>query len=311
MVEAAQVRYRSIAADNERWDGFTFRDGDIIISTPPKCGTTWTQMICALLIFQTPDLPGPLDLLSPWLEMLLRTRDDVVADLEAQRHRRFIKSHTPFDGLPFDERVTYICVGRDPRDVAVSWDNHMSNLDFPALLAQREAVVGNDDLAELMQKIQAPAPSLRERFWQWVDDPSPVTDSPAGLASTLNHLSTFFEARTLENVVLLHFADLKTDLKGEMRRLAVRLGIEVADDRWRELVHAASFEEMRRRAKDVGPNQTESIWLERERFFNRGTNDQWREVLTEDDLRRYEARVTQLANPELSTWVHQGAIVHR
>ena len=28
-----------------------FRPGDIVISTPPKCGTTWTQMLCALLIF--------------------------------------------------------------------------------------------------------------------------------------------------------------------------------------------------------------------------------------------------------------------
>jgi hypothetical protein len=310
-VETARVRYRSIAADNERWDGFTFRDGDIIISTPPKCGTTWTQMICALLIFQKPDLPTALDLISPWLEMLLRARDDVVADLEAQRHRRFIKSHTPFDGLPYDERVTYVCVGRDPRDVALSWDNHVSNLDFPALLALREAVVGNDDLAELMQKMQAPAPSLHERFWQWVDDPTPVTDSPAGLASTLNHLSTFFESRMLKNIVLLHFAELKADPEGQMRKLAVRLGIEVAEDLWPELVHAASFEEMRRRVKDVGPNQTESIWLERERFFNRGTNGQWRDVLTEDDLRRYEARVMDLASPALSAWMHQGAIIDR
>ena len=54
------VRYLSLIADNARWDGFSFREGDIIISTPPKCGTTWTQMICAMLIFQTPDLPQPL-----------------------------------------------------------------------------------------------------------------------------------------------------------------------------------------------------------------------------------------------------------
>ena len=27
-------------------------DGDIIVSTSPKCGTTWAQMLCALLIFQ-------------------------------------------------------------------------------------------------------------------------------------------------------------------------------------------------------------------------------------------------------------------
>ena len=81
-------------------------------------------MICALLIFQTPTFDRSLDLISPWLDMLTRPLDEVVADLDAQQHRRFIKSHTPLDGLPFDERVTYICVGRDPRDVAISWDHH-------------------------------------------------------------------------------------------------------------------------------------------------------------------------------------------
>lgn len=80
----AGVRYYSIASDNARWDGFECRDGDIIISTPPKCGTTWTQTICALLIFQTPEFPQALDLISPWFDMLLRKREDVVADLEAQ-----------------------------------------------------------------------------------------------------------------------------------------------------------------------------------------------------------------------------------
>src|SRR5262249_39726181 len=96
LMPAARAQYRSIISDNSRWAGFEFRPGDIVISTPPKCGTTWMQMICALLVFQTPDFDGSLDLISPWLEMLTRDRDSVFADLAAQTHRRFIKSHTPF-----------------------------------------------------------------------------------------------------------------------------------------------------------------------------------------------------------------------
>ncbi|MGH9010991.1 MAG: sulfotransferase domain-containing protein [Acidimicrobiia bacterium] len=88
----ARVRYQSFLTDSARWDGFAFRPGDIIISTPAKCGTTWTQMICALLIFQTPELPQSLDRLSPWIEMRLRRRRDVFDLYEAQTHRRFIKS---------------------------------------------------------------------------------------------------------------------------------------------------------------------------------------------------------------------------
>jgi hypothetical protein len=91
-------RYRSFVADSARWKGFAFRPGDIAISTPPKCGTTWTQMLCALLAFDTADLPRPLAEISPWLDMQTRSLDSVVADLQAQTHRRFIKTHTPLDG---------------------------------------------------------------------------------------------------------------------------------------------------------------------------------------------------------------------
>ena len=45
--------YRSFVADNARWDHLELRADDIIISTPAKCGTTWMQMMCALLIFQS------------------------------------------------------------------------------------------------------------------------------------------------------------------------------------------------------------------------------------------------------------------
>src|SRR6266849_3830431 len=120
-------RYEASMYDSNRWDGFELRPGDIIISTPPKCGTTWTQMICALLILQEPELPLPLDTLSPWIDMVTRARTDVFANLAAQTHRRFIKTHTPLDGIPNDPMITYICVGRDPRDVALSMDHHIDN----------------------------------------------------------------------------------------------------------------------------------------------------------------------------------------
>jgi aryl sulfotransferase len=102
------VRYRSADEDSARWTGFPFRAGDIVISTRSKTGTTWVQMICALLIFQTPDLPAGLGQLSPWLDFLTSPRDEVYARLAAQEHRRFIKTHTPLDGIPFDRRATYI-----------------------------------------------------------------------------------------------------------------------------------------------------------------------------------------------------------
>jgi aryl sulfotransferase len=302
-MDGSLVRYRSIVADNARWEGFGFRGDDIIISTPAKCGTTWTQMICALLIFQTSDLPLALDQHSPWLDMLTLKIEDVKSLLDAQSHRRFIKSHTPLDGLPWDERVTYITVGRDPRDVGISWDNHMNNLDLNAFIAQRHEAVGLDDLAELMPDGIPTFPEEQiDRFWQWVDTPETGVGS---LIGTLHHLDTFWQRKDEPNVVLLHYDDLGADLEGQMRALADRLGIEVAEDRWADLARAATFGSMRDRAEKAAPNATAPIWHDTKRFFNRGTSGQWRELLDDEGLRRYEERARGLVSSDLYGWVHR------
>ena len=82
------------------------------------------QMICALLIFQTPELPAPLWHLSPWLDHMVVPLDFVYAQLAEQPHRRFIKTHTPLDGIPLDPRVTYIVTARHPLDMFVSLCRH-------------------------------------------------------------------------------------------------------------------------------------------------------------------------------------------
>jgi len=303
------VHYKSLLFDSARWNGLAQRPGDIVISTPPKCGTTWTQMICALLIFQTPELSQPLGILSPWLEMQTRTAESIIADLDAQRHRRFIKSHTPLDGLPYREDVTYICVGRDPRDVFLSWDNHMANMDILAVLAARHNAIGLDDIME--QLAEGPPVRLEheiDRFWEWVDDTRSVVEWMS-LHQTLHHLGTFWDARDRANIVMLHYDDLTADLEGEMRNLATRLGIEVPEGRWPELVCAARFDDMRRRADEVAPEVSNAaIWQDNQQFFHRGTSGQWRRLLDDSDVERYFRRVGELAAPDLAHWAHHGAV---
>ncbi len=225
-------RYEGTVYDSSRWDGFELRPRDIIISTPPKCGTTWTQMICALLVLQEPELPLPLDTLSPWIDMVTRARTEVFADLEAQTHRRFIKTHTPLDGIPNDPTVTYICVGRDPRDVALSMDHHIDNMDIGAFLEARERAATIDGIELGPLRPPPPRPDgERDRFWQWVDDETPSTQVGSSLRRTVEHLQTFRDANDDLDVVSLHYDDLKADLEGQMRQLAAHLGIDVDEDR--------------------------------------------------------------------------------
>jgi hypothetical protein len=308
LMRPAVRRYRSIVADSQRWEGFEFRDDDIVISTPPKCGTTWMQMLCALAIFQTPHLPGRLTELSPWLEMQTAARDEVVAALDEQQHRRFIKSHTPLDGLPYDEKVTYICVGRDPRDVGVSWDNHFNNMNLTVFLEARAAAVGLEDMAELMgDGPPEPLADPRDRFWQWIDDDRPPDAGVATLKGTLHHLSTFWDVRSEPNITLFHFADLQDDLDGEFRRLADVLGTELDDEKVPELVDAARFDSMRDRAEELAPEvKTDGFWNDTNRFFHVGGSGQWQQFIGPDEVQRYEARVAALAAPDLAAWSHAG-----
>ena len=298
--------YRSVVANSARWDGFVFRPNDIVISTPAKCGTTWMQRLVALLVFGGADLPAPISRISPWLDMQLAPLADVVALLDAQTHRRFIKTHTPLDGLPFDRSVTYICVARDPRDVAVSSAHHMSNMDIDRFLAARAEAVGLDDLAEMGITGPGPAPaeSPEMRLRAWIEDESDLT--VMSLSAIVNHVATFWARRDEPNIALFHYADLKRDLPGQLGRLADVLGISVSDETVQELAAFGTFEAMKADAGQTAPNADISLWRDTNEFFHRGTSGQWREVFGEEDLRSYDARIAALAAPDLAAWLHSG-----
>ena len=303
------IRYRHFLMDNARWEQIELRDDDIIIATPPKCGTTWMQMQCALLIFQTDQLPQPLTELSPWVDMLQQKIEVVAAQLAAQTHRRFIKSHTPLDGLPWDERVTYISVGRDPRDAAMSWANHRANLNIESMIAARADAVGLDDLAEWFPDgpPAAPPDDPAERFWNWIEyDPAPANGDRGGLPEMVDQVASFWARREEPNVLLFHYADMKADLDGEMRRLADALGIDVPEDKWPELVEAATFERMSARAGELAPQSTQDLWHSNAQFFHRGTHEQWRGVVDPADMPRYDDALAALARPDLVEWLHTG-----
>jgi aryl sulfotransferase len=291
------TRYRSAEEDSARWRGFRFREGDIVISARSKSGTTWMQMICALLVFGTPDLPAPLAELSPWLDWLVTPRSDVLARLAAQKHRRFIKTHTPLDGVPLDPRATYIVVARHPLDMAVSLYHQGGNLNR----ARIRELTG----ASPPSRTVAARPTPREWLLRWIEsdaDPRAELDTLSGV---LWHLSDAWRRREQPNVVLVHYQDLQADLRCEMGRIAEVLGISVAVELWPPLVDAATFERMRGRAGELAPDPS-GVLKSAEAFFRQGRSGAGRALLSEEELARYHARAAQLAAPELLSWLHHG-----
>jgi aryl sulfotransferase len=171
-------RYTSADEDSARWAGFAFRDGDIVVSSRSKHGTTWTQMILLLLIHGQPRLPAPLGELSPWLDHLVEPQERVFARLDAQPHRRVIKTHTPLDGVPIDRRATYVVVARHPLDAAVSLYHQGENLD-------------RERIRQLTGARTSPGrrPPLREWLAAWIDDDPEPAEALDALPGVLWHLS--------------------------------------------------------------------------------------------------------------------------
>jgi aryl sulfotransferase len=292
-------RYISRDEDSGRWEGFPFRDGDIVISTRSKTGTTWVQMICALLIFQTPQIEGPIGWYSPWLDRLISSKEDIFERLESQQHRRFIKTHTPLDGIPIDPRATYLVVGRHPLDAAVSLYYQGQNINRARQRQLTEELTGQP----MPDRPEKPPKPVSEWLLSWIDNEAGHSEQMDSIRGVLWHYSDAWVRRSEPNVVLLHYCDLSADLEGQMRQLARRLGIEVPESAWPGLVEAAGFASMRAAAENItGAGQ---MLKSASAFFRRGTSGAGRELLTGEELAHYYARAADLAQPDMLRWLHR------
>jgi len=291
--------YLTPVADSKRWDNWRPRGGDIIVCTPPKAGTTWTQMICALLVHQTQELPLPLTQLSRWLERHSEPIDKVIADYESQDFRRIVKTHTPLDGLPYFDDAFYVYCGRDPRDAFLSAADHLENFsDASHADANRRANVPADfrfpkDLNTFFQMW------LTLPTQDWVPDGFPM-------GSVLYHASSFWPHRTLPNILFVHYDDLSAGLEEVMRRISDFLHIPINDHVFSSLVEAARFSAMKESGSQNAPGAHIGEWRDPSAFFKKARHGEWRTVLTPENLQLYDRIANERLDPVLRNWLEHG-----
>lgn len=305
-VQASTRRYRGFMSDSDRWNRFELRSDDVIISTPSKCGTTWMQTIVGMLLFNLVDLGGPLSTVSPWLDMLIHSEEETFGQLHEQTHRRFIKTHTPLDGLPYADSVTYITVTRHPLDVAMSDLDHAANMRMEETEQLRNAVSGKYDESGSPQEDgpDDPAEFLR---WFIANGNEPNGSGPHGLADYCNQVSTYWAARYADNVHLFHYADMWQDLDGQMRRVAAALRVGVDEQMFPALVEAASLPAMRSRAESTAPEAHMKLWKSPQQFFHVGGTRDWAALLTPADLNHFHGRLDQLLGGA-AIWAQHGSL---
>lgn len=281
------VDYRHFIWDTHRWKSFRHRPGDIFVCTPPKCGTTWTQTIVAMLLFPDGNLPATVMDLAPWFDARFFPVEELAARLDSQAHRRSIKTHTPADGLPWRPDASYIVVGRDGRDAFMSFVNHM-------------AAMRPDKVAELIESAVAegitfdpmpPTDDIHEMFAGWVAE--------GGL---FHLLATFWEHKDEPNVLFVHYDDLKADLEKEVRRIAAFLAIAIDEKKLPGILERCSFAWMKANSDRIG--DLDQLFIGGgQSFFFKGTNGRWQGVLTPEELALYDRRSREMLPADLKAWL--------
>ncbi|MEZ4617429.1 MAG: sulfotransferase domain-containing protein [Caldilineaceae bacterium] len=296
--------YQNHTLDSTRWQRYQPRTGDIVIATSYKSGTNWMQEIVRQLIFQGQDVPEREDVsikqFSFWLEQRGTPLDEVLSKLEAQQHRRFLMCHLPLDGLPFFPQMQYIVVGRDARDVGMSMWNHYSEMI--------DAIFANPNDAQQELAPLPPPPADVHAFWQsWITQGYFAWESEGyPFWGNLHHTQSWWPYRHLPNILFVHYNDLKTDLAGEIRRIADFLAIPLVDALLPAILHAVNIDVMREREERLKSPVLASLKHGGNAFFFKGTNGRWRDVLSADELQLYEEKVAMVLTPDCRAWLEQG-----
>jgi aryl sulfotransferase len=282
--------YRGSITRPERWSTWQPRAGDILVCTPPKSGTTWTQTILAMLLHGGPDLPEKLPRLSPWIDADLGvSAAEVTAELAAQTGRRVVKTHTPADGFARWQDVTVIAVYRHPLDVFFSLRNHIAN--------RRSAAPDHPMGGPVSAALRT-----------YLDTPADVQDfDQDSLATLTTHYRETALASPPANLTLLHYSDMIRDPRAAVQVLTRAAGIAASPALIDSVTRATAFQQMKAKASEFAPVGGTGFWKSDAAFFNAAAIGAWKDQLSRADQSLYQNRLASLLpDPQARAWLEQG-----
>jgi hypothetical protein len=197
-------------------DKFAPRPDDIFIVTYPRSGTTWMQMILYQLTSE-----GKMDFLHittvcPWFERSLKDGKAY----EGLPAPRIFKSHLSYRKIPKGP-CKYIYVARDGKDVAVSYYHfHKTHMGYKGTFDE-----------------------FFERFLTGQDT----------YGSWFRHVREWWEHRNDANVLFLYYEELTADLPACLRKISAFSGLEIAPQRWDDILERCSFAFMKQHESQLDP----------------------------------------------------------
>lgn len=267
--------------DSQIWARLELRHGDVVVATYPRSGTTWMQQILATLLH-----PGrgdsDLGVFSPWVES---PRPETVRLMHIDRlaSPRILKSHMPFNGLRYRAEARYVCVLRDGRDVA------RSHYDLFHLGWLRRNATSEEPILE---------PDAYFREW---------LSGGRALLPYFDHVSSWWAQRGQPNVLLVHYADLKRDLAGQMEVLAEFLEHPLSRLEIARRAESCSFAHMKANAGSLLAMQERAIPGASRGMINVGESGRWNGWISPLEADRYEEMALKALGPAASEWLANGS----
>jgi aryl sulfotransferase len=280
-----EAEYFDAVMDSTQWNGFAFRDDDIVVATYPKCGTTLTQQILGqLLLGPDPLLYGAAQDVSPWIDF--RPTPDARNLANAQTRRRYLKTHLARHHLPLSPRARYVVVLRDPRDVAWSFHNHLTGFN-PEFQAQIDANSGGQDYPVFED--------VRDYYHAFLD-------GQAQQQPYWSFVQGWWDVRILPNVLLVHYGDVIGDMGREIARIAQFIEAPVDEAKLAAILPLCTIGHMRQVAANDAFLSL-AFKAGAETFINKGVNGRWRDVLSPAEIEKAAILAAKHLSPDCAAWV--------
>lgn len=293
---------RDYLSNSMVWEDFLaqggFVEGDIVVADPFKAGTTWTQRIVQQILHNGEEPEGGLSDTSPWLDSSWGDHAGMLKVLGEQRDsgiRRVMKSHLPANAVPIAPEARYVFVGRNGKDLGISFHNYLYNFSEPTMsqINRIHAEWSGDPTPLVIPE------DMQEFFDLWLDNDG------YQCCDLLDIMKSWWELRDEPNVLLLHYAQLKKDLPGQISRLAEFFSIDPASLRMDDIVEHCSFDYMSARAEKMAPFGGTHM-SSAKAFFHKGLKRDHRNELRPAQVQRFDRVALEKLGRECAHWLETG-----
>ena len=284
--------------DSTIWNDFAFRDDDIVIVDLRQVGHDLDAADRRPAALRRARRTSTSRRCRRGSTCACRRRTVKLPLVEAQTHRRFLKTHLPVDALVFSPKAKYLYIGRDGRDVVWS-------MLQPPRQRERRLVRGAERHARPRRPADRAAAGRQSRStsatgWR----ATAIRSGRSGRTS-----ARWWAIRDLPNVLLLHFDDAEARPAGRdpaHRRRSSRS--RSTRTRWPAILEHCSL-----RLHEGATRPRACRWAARsgtaarETFIHKGVNGRWRDVLSAEDCAALRAVASRELGPECARWLAEGA----